>query len=194
MGSKNCPDKDPVEILTEAAQAGITAFQYREKGPGSLVGHEKLQLGLKLREVCAKHNVLFFVNDDMDLVEPLVADGIHVGQNDLSPNVIRELLPDIYIGLSISNPDEFQQSPIQVIDYIGAGAVYPTTSKEDADEAVGVKWIQTLKKKVPHLPIVGIGGITPDNAAAVLEAGADGVSFISALTQAKNIPTAVEKL
>src|SRR5699024_7455769 len=90
------------------------------------------------------------------------------------------------IGLSISNDQELKQSPIDLIDYVGAGAVFSTTTKEDAKNAVGLEWIQTLRSKYPTLLIVGIGGINSDNAQAVLEAGADGVSAISGIKQAKN--------
>lgn len=193
MGSQNCK-RDPVKILQEAASAGITAFQYREKGAGSLEGDEKLELGLRLREVCSRHDILFFVNDDVELVEPLAADGIHVGQGDLSAEVIRELLPDKIIGLSISNIEELDQSPIPFINYIGAGPIFNTSTKEDAQSPVGIEWIKTLKRKVPQLPIVGIGGITTENAASVIAAGADGVSFISAVTESEHIIKSVTKL
>lgn len=193
MGSQNC-HRDPVEVLQEAAEAGITAFQYREKGAGALDGEAKLELGLRLREICSQHDILFLVNDDVELVEPLSVDGIHVGQDDLSAQVIRERWPDIIIGLSISNTVELEQSPISFINYIGAGPIFKTTSKEDAESPVGTKWINTLKKKVPHLPIVGIGGITTENGGSVMAAGADGISFISAVTEAENIKDAVAKL
>src|SRR5690625_1065932 len=88
MGSQNC-DRDPVEILYEAVSAGITAFQYREKGDGALTGKAKLELGKQLREICASHHIPFIVNDDIELVQPLEADGIHVGQDDLSVQEIR---------------------------------------------------------------------------------------------------------
>src|SRR5690625_4714786 len=117
MGSQNCT-RDPVRILKEAAEAGITAFQYREKGAGSLIGDEKLELGLRLREICFQYDIMFIVNDDIELVGPLEADGIHIGQDDLSVKVIRELLPDKVIGLSVSNTFELEQSPITLIDYI----------------------------------------------------------------------------
>src|SRR5690625_6041185 len=74
MDSQNC-DRDPVEILNEAVTAGITAFQYREKGHAALTGHAKLELGKQLREICASHQIPFIVNDDIELVEPLDADG-----------------------------------------------------------------------------------------------------------------------
>lgn len=193
MGSQNC-DRSPVEILEAAAKAGITAFQYREKGAGSLSGDEKLELGKQLREICREYNIPFFVNDDIDLVEPLDADGIHVGQDDISVTYLRGRFPTKLIGLSVSNADEVANSPMKLVDYIGAGPMYSTSTKEDAKSAVGPEWIFQLRKQFPNLPIVGIGGITTSNAKTVIEAGADGVAVISAITKAGNITGAVESL
>ena len=144
--------------------------------------------------MCQDHNVPFFINDDIDLVDVLNVDGIHVGQGDMSVEEIRKRFPNKIIGLSISNREELTQSPIDLIDYVGAGAVFPTLSKEDAKDAVGLQWIETLRKELPSLPIVGIGGITTDNAHKVLEAGADGVSVISAITKADNVKCVISKL
>ncbi|HLS10187.1 thiamine phosphate synthase [Lentibacillus sp.] len=193
MGSQNC-DRKPEDILKEAAKAGITAFQFREKGEDSLSGQEKLALGQRLRDICAHYNVLFFVNDDIDLVEPLEADGIHVGQNDMGLEKVREIYPDKIIGLSVSNQAEVNNSPIQLADYLGAGSVFATSSKTDAEQAVGLEWIRTLKRQHPDMPIVGIGGITEVNAASVINAGADGVAIISAITKADNVEAAVKNL
>ncbi|GGF19848.1 thiamine-phosphate synthase 1 [Halobacillus andaensis] len=193
MGSQNCP-RDPIEILKEAIYGGITAFQYREKGPGSLEGEAKLELGKKFRELCRKYNVLFIVNDDSALVEPLDADGIHVGQDDVDVEELRTLFPEKLIGLSISNEEELLGSSIEAVDYLGAGPVFDTSTKVDAKEAVGVGWIERVKRLHPEVPLVGIGGITVENASEVIEAGADGVSVISAITDAEDVPKAVEKL
>ncbi len=193
MGSQNC-DRDPVDILKEAVSTGITAFQYREKGDDALTGHDKLELGKQLREICASRQIPFIVNDDIELVEPLQADGIHVGQDDLSVKEIRQLFPDKIIGLSVSNILELEQSPLSFVDYIGAGPMYHTTTKSDVKATVGVQWIETLRSQFPNLPIVGIGGINTDNAPSVLQAGADGVAVISAIAKASNIKGAVEKL
>ena len=193
MGSQNC-DRDPVKVLQEAVSAGITAFQYREKGDGALTGKAKLELGKQLREICASHQVPFIVNDDIELVEPLSADGIHVGQDDLSVKEIRRMFPDKIIGLSVSNIHELEQSPLSFVDYIGAGPIYHTSTKSDAKSVVGVQWIETLRAQFSNLPIVGIGGIDTHNAPLVIQAGADGVSVISAITKAENIRDAVEKL
>lgn len=195
MGSQNChQDHEPQYILQEAIKGGITAFQYREKGKGSLAKNEKIELGLKLRQLCHENNIPFFINDDIDLIETLDVDGIHVGQDDISVYAIRKRYPNIFIGLSISNKSELKNSPIDLVDYVGAGPVYSTMTKDDAKEAVGLNWIKTLKQQHPTIPIVAIGGINEKNAPDVLQAGADGIAVISAITKAKDIQKTVEML
>ncbi|MFD1040396.1 thiamine phosphate synthase [Virgibacillus byunsanensis] len=193
MGSQNCKS-NPVNTLESAIAGGITAFQYREKGENALTGDAKLHLGKQLRETCHRHNVLFIVNDDIDLVRPLDADGIHVGQDDKSVQEIRKSFPDKIIGLSVSNTREVTNSPINMVDYLGAGPIFSTNTKADAKTPVGVEWVKTLRKEFPNLPIVGIGGINTQNATSVIQSGADGVAIISAITQALNITEVVNDL
>lgn len=193
MGSQNCR-RDPRDILQEAIDAGITAFQFREKGTNSLKGDAKVALGKELRALCREHNIPFIINDDVKLVEILEADGIHVGQNDIAVEYLRERFPNLIIGLSISNGEELANSNTSVIDYIGAGPVFSTVTKEDAKEVVGLEWIHQLRNKEPLIPIVGIGGINESNAQQVIEAGADGVSVISAIAHSTNIAKTVELL
>ena len=195
MGSQDCPkDRTPEATLREAIQGGITIYQFREKGRGSLQGEEKIALGKALRAICKEANIPFIINNDVELMDVLQADGIHVGQSDEPVKKIREKYPHKGIGLSISNMEQYEKSSLAYIDYIGAGPVFSTTSKSDALQPVGIEWIQTLRKLTPHIPIVGIGGISPDNALHVLHAGADGVSVISAITKAENIQKAVRSL
>lgn len=193
MGSQDSK-QDPETILEAAAKAGITIFQYREKGSSSLSGEEKINLGKKLRAICHEHHIPFIVNDDVELVSILDADGIHVGQDDHPVANLREKFPDKIIGLSISTKKELENSPIDLVDYIGAGPIFDTSSKSDAKATVGLDWIIELRAMYPNLPIVGIGGINTTNAASVMKAGADGVSFISAVTQADHIEKAVKLL
>lgn len=193
MGSQNC-EHDPVHILQEAIDAGITSFQFREKGANSLTGEDKLMLGKKLRALCKNSNVLFFINDDVHLAKELDVDGIHVGQDDISVTELRKSFPNKIIGLSVSNDEEVNYSSLNLVDYIGAGPVFSTTTKEDAKASMGIKWIRKLKFEFPHLPLVAIGGITINNAHEVIEAGADGVSMITAITHSDNIAQAVNKL
>lgn len=193
MGSQNC-SRDSATILKEAIAGGITAFQYREKGPGSLTGEAKIELGKRLRKICREHGIPFIINDDIDLIEVLDVDGVHVGQDDTPPEQIREMYPDLIIGLSISNEQELKNSNLEVVDYVGAGPVFTTKTKEDAKDAVGLAWIETLRKWHPDLPIVAIGGINENNAKQVLAAGADGVAFISAVTKSKDITETLKRL
>ncbi|NAP00026.1 hypothetical protein FRY77_29020 [Halomonas sp. MG34] len=107
---------------------------------------------------------------------------------------VRARFPDTIVGLSISTLTELKQSPLSVIDYLGAGPVFPTGTKRDAKTPVGTRWISQVRKQLSHLPLVGIGGITTTSARDVIEAGADGVAIISAITKASDIQKAVNQL
>lgn len=184
------------EIFLKAAEAGITAFQFREKGPDALKGDAKVKLGLTLRKHCLDYGIPFFINDDVHLVSKLRPDGVHVGQDDEAVSTIKERFPNLQIGLSIGSKEELEASRhvLHIIDYVGAGPVYTTSSKADAGAACGTSWIKELKKELPDMPVVGIGGISTENAADVLQAGADGLAVISAITQASDIKKAVSSL
>lgn len=193
MGSRNCED-DPLLVLDKAIHGGITCFQYREKGEGALRGEAIYSLGYKLRRRCAKSGVPFIVNDDVELFDALRADGIHVGQSDLSVKEIRAKYPDTIIGLSVSNSTELNQSPVHLADYLGVGPMFSTTTKKDAKPVVGPEWVKEVKRLYPAVPVVGIGGIGPENSESVMNAGADGVAVISAITQAIDVPAVVKSL
>lgn len=193
MGSQNC-HREPEIVLREAIDAGITAFQFREKGIGSLNGKEKVELGKRLRELCRDARIPFFINDDVELATLLDVDGIHIGQEDMKVEKVREKFPDLLLGLSISNQKELENSPLHLVDYVGAGPVYDTVTKDDAKNAVGLEWIIYIRKRYPKLPIVGIGGINTSNSHQVMEAGANGVSVISVIAQSKDIVKTVQAL
>lgn len=181
------------DILTEALEAGITLFQYREKGPGSLTGEEKVNEAKALQQLCHQYDVPFIVNDDVALAKAIDADGIHVGQDDVEVAQIAEQFEGKIIGLSVGNVEEYQQSDLSHVDYIGVGPMYTTISKADAEAPVGPEMIPELRQYVQDLPIVGIGGITTENYDQVLEAGADGISVISAITRSENVTKTVQK-
>ncbi|BCU52831.1 thiamine-phosphate pyrophosphorylase [Staphylococcus auricularis] len=181
------------DILTEALEAGITLFQYREKGPGSLTGEEKVNEAKALQQLCHQYDVPFIVNDDVALAKAIDADGIHVGQDDVEVAQFAEQFEGKIIGLSVGNVEEYQQSDLSHVDYIGVGPMYTTISKADAEAPVGPEMIPELRQYVQDLPIVGIGGITTENYDQVLEAGADGISVISAITRSENVTKTVQK-
>ncbi|SFK58908.1 thiamine-phosphate pyrophosphorylase [Halobacillus dabanensis] len=193
MGSRNC-DYDPLLVLDKAILGGITCFQYREKGEGALKGEAMYSLGHKLRRKCAEADIPFIVNDDVELFGALNADGIHVGQSDQSVEEIRAKYPNTIIGLSVSNRKELDQSPVQLVDYLGAGPMFATTTKKDTKEVIGPEWVKEVKHLYPDVPVVGIGGIGPENSERVIKAGADGVAVISAITKAKDISAVIKSL
>jgi thiamine-phosphate pyrophosphorylase len=192
MGSQDC-EREPEVTLLEAIEAGITTFQYREKGPESLRGIEKIELGKRLREICRRYGVLFIVNDNVELANDLEADGIHVGQEDMPVEEVRKLFPDKLIGLSVSSLEEVERSRIDLVDYVGAGPVYETGTKP-GQKPTGLSFIKEIRRVDPMLPIVAIGGIKPDNAKVVRKAGADGLAVVTAITKASSIKEVVQAL
>ncbi|MGG6431678.1 thiamine phosphate synthase [Anoxybacillus sp. D401a] len=193
MGSVDCT-KDPVAVLHEAIEGGITMFQFREKGKGALTGVEKYRLAEKLLERCRVHKIPFIVNDDVDLALALQADGVHVGQEDEAAERVRERIGDRYLGVSVYNLNEVKQALSARADYVGLGPIFPTVSKKDAKQACGLAMIEHIRAHEKHVPLVAIGGITQQTAKQVIEAGADGIAVISAICRAKQIREQTKRL
>lgn len=191
-GSSDCPQGELLRIVDEALASGVTCFQFREKGPKATRAQEKEQLAHQLKAICHRYQVPFIINDDVDLALVVAADGIHLGQGDLPVAQARQLFPDKLIGLSISSWEEYLAAPLEVVDYIGVGPVFPTPSKADASPVVGLDLIKRIRQNQPPVPVVAIGGIGSDRARAVYQAGADGLAVISALTGATQVSKAVQ--
>jgi thiamine-phosphate pyrophosphorylase len=193
MGSTNCV-QDPVQTLEQAIQGGVTLFQFREKGQGSLQGDARVGLARELKKVCVKYGVPFIVNDDLELAIDVDADGIHVGQEDVSIDIVREKIGNKMVGVSCHTIDEAKIAVNKGADYIGVGPMYPTQTKLDTRAVTGPNMISEMRLANITIPIVGIGGITVENARQVLRAGADGVAVISAISQQAKPKVAAAKL
>ena len=197
-GSQNAENGDLLSVLEEALEAGITMFQFREKGPNSLEDNpiEKRKLAIQCQALCQKYKVPFIINDDVELAISIEADGIHVGQDDEPiEEVLRRVSPDTIIGLSTSNAQEIADAEsLEGIDYVGLGPVFTTESKEDTEPELGIEGLKEIIGAGRKIPIVAIGGITIKNASSVREAGVDGVSVIAAITKSQNIKQAVDRL
>ncbi|WP_257349992.1 thiamine phosphate synthase [Pseudalkalibacillus decolorationis] len=194
MGSVNCK-KDPKEVLKEALDGGVTLFQFREKGTGSLQGEAKIKLAKELQGICRSYGVPFIVNDDIELALEIDADGIHVGQEDTPITVVRDRLGSrMILGVSAHDVDEAKIAVEAGVDYLGVGPMYATKTKADTRSVQGPQIIQMIRQEGLAIPIVGIGGIDRMNATTVVEAGADGVAVISAISQADSPRDAVEQL
>jgi thiamine-phosphate pyrophosphorylase len=194
LGSANCMGRSPSKVLSEAIEGGITMFQFREKGTGALTGSEKYGLAEELQNICKKASIPFIVNDDIELALALHADGIHIGQDDEPAQLVRERMKGKILGISVHNMKEVQQAISVGADYFGVGPIFPTSTKEDTNDVQGVKVISEFRTNGITIPIVGIGGITGENAASVIEAGADGVSVITAISQAENAQIAASRI
>ena len=193
-GTTTCLGKDLYTVVEDALKGGITLFQFREKGEGALEGKEKLELAIKLKNLCKKYNVPFIVNDDIELALKIDADGVHVGQDDLGVDEIRKLMPNKIIGLSIGNEEELKQSKVEYVDYVGVGPVYVTQSKDDAGGAIGYEGLELMRKLLPQMPLVAIGGIQTQHIKDVMKTNVDGVSIISAISYSNNIENTVREM
>ncbi|WP_277926552.1 MULTISPECIES: thiamine phosphate synthase [unclassified Bacillus cereus group] len=185
MGSNNC-HKDPLQVMKEALDGGITLFQFREKGEGALTGEKRIQLAKQLQVLCKEYRVPFIVNDDVDLALKLDADGVHVGQDDEGIEIVREKMGDKIVGVSAHTIEEAHFAIANGADYLGVGPIFPTSTKKDTKAVQGLNGLRYFREKGINIPIVGIGGITTENASSVIEAGADGVSVISAISLASS--------
>ncbi|MFC0232022.1 thiamine phosphate synthase [Bhargavaea ullalensis] len=195
MGSGNTAGRDPLAVLGSALRGGVTCFQLREKGPGALKGEPLADFAAGCRDLCRQYGVPFIVNDDLELAVATGADGLHIGQEDGNAAEIRRRIGNrMILGVSAHDVNEAAAARSAGADYLGMGPVYGTRSKPDARAASGTELITSAKSAYPDLPIVGIGGIREDNAAPVIEAGASGVSVISAIAHAGDPERAAREL
>ncbi len=177
-----------IEVARQIIQGGATTIQLRDK---TTVKKDLLPIARELRNLCAEHNVLLIINDHLDLALATGADGLHLGQDDLPVKEARRLLAIDQI-LGISTRTVGQATAAEGADYIAVGSIYPTKSKEST-EVVGLERLRQIRAAV-RLPIVAIGGITADSAAAVITAGANAVAVISAILSAGDITTATREI
>jgi thiamine-phosphate pyrophosphorylase len=170
-------NKDFAETVEEAIKGGVTLVQIREKNLSTL---EFFQLALGIKEIAKKHSVPFIVNDRVDIALAVDADGVHIGQEDIPLTVARKLLgPTKIIGVSVSTLKQALAAQHEGADYLGIGAVFPTTTKNDADH-VSLKDLQEIKAEVT-VPVVAIGGINKNNIHNVMATGVDGAAVVSAI-------------
>jgi len=188
LGTQNVIDERMFyNVLEKALKHGITLFQYREKGSGSLIGADKLRVAQRVRELTSAYHVPFVIDDDIALAHMVHADGVHFGQGDgnIAANITAS--QGMFVGVSVSTQKEYERiSLLSGIDNIGIGPVFETKSKADAKPAIGLIALKRLVEQSRWLA-VAIGGISQDNLAAVLATGVDGAAVISMISGNSNI-------
>ena len=173
-------DRDLPTLLEAVLEGGCRVVQLREK---TMPLNDLYPVARALRRRCREAGCLFIVNDRVDLALALEADGVHVGQEDLPAREARRLLrPGMILGVSTHDEDQARRARDDGADYIAVGSMFPTGSKPGF-RLVGPDLLRRVRREI-SLPLVAIGGITLDNVAEVVGAGADAVAVISAVCAA----------
>jgi thiamine-phosphate pyrophosphorylase len=185
-----------VELTRLVVAGGATLIQLRDKHGST---RRMIEEARAIKAVLAGTGVPLVINDRVDVALAAGADGVHVGQDDMPAEEARRLVgPKAIIGLSIKSVAQANAAPLDVIDYAGIGGVYATTSKDNPNPPIGVADLRAIvaafRARRKNFPVCGIAGIDASNAAPVVEAGADGVAVISALSVAHDPQAAAREL
>ncbi len=171
-------DRSHEDIARAALEGGASVIQLREK---SLPTADVIAVARRLRALTQTAGALFIVNDRADIAVAANADGVHIGPEDLAPADARRIVgDDRIVGVSVSTVEE-AAAAVPYATYLSVGAIYGSTTKHDAGDAVGVERVAAIRAAFPTIPIVAIGGITPENLAAVAHVGADAAAVVSAV-------------
>ena len=190
IGPDTTAGRDVTSVAQAAIRGGVTMVQLRYKAGTS----EVMPAAREVVEVLRPTGVPVIINDRVDLARALGAQGVHLGQDDASPAEARRTLGDeAIVGLSITEAAQLAAVDPAVVDYLGVGPIFPTGSKPDAAPPLGLEALARIAGSV-RLPVAAIGGITEENAAEVIRAGADGLAVISAICAADNPEEAARNL
>lgn len=178
------------EVVKESLDGGATFIQLREKNLDEAAFLEEAK---DLQALCKEYGVPFVVNDNVDIAIAMNADGVHVGQSDMEAGNVREKLgPDKIIGVSAQTVEQAVLAEQRGADYLGVGAVFPTGSKDDANE-ISIETLKAICEAV-SIPVIAIGGITQQNVSELGGSGICGIAVISAIYAQADIAEAARNL
>lgn len=182
--------KSLAEQVEKSIKGGVTCVQLREK---DMSDEEFLKEAFEIGEVCKRYGVLFIINDNVEVAVKCGADGIHVGQSDMNAGELRRRVgKEMIIGVSASTVQEAVEAQENGADYIGAGAVFPTSTKDDAN-AVDRNMLCEICSSV-DIPVVAIGGITAENISQLSGTGIAGAAVVSAIFAQADIERSASEL
>lgn len=179
--------EDDVE---KAILGGVTMVQLREK---NIDNDSFIELAKKVKQVCNKYKIPFIINDNLEVALAVDSDGIHIGQDDLPASLVRQKIgPNKILGVSAHNLDEAIAAKKAGATYLGAGAMFSTTTKDNTTN-LSIEQLQTITKNV-DIPVVAIGGINYDNCLSLKNCNLAGIAVVSAIMAATNISEAASNL
>ncbi len=178
-------------IVRESAKGGVTVVQLRDDDPST---QKVIAMGKELHSFLRPMGIPLIINDRVDIAHAIGAEGVHLGQSDLSVSQARAILgSDAIIGLSVENMDQALQAEEEPVDYLAASPVFPSTTKLDCATPWGIPGLRRLCSLSRH-PVVAIGGINAANAQQIAQCGAAGVAVVSAIFNAKCPKTAAAEI
>ena len=179
-----------VEVLEGLIAGGARVVQLRDKeaSPG-----EVYQMAVTFREMTSKAGMLLIVNDYVDIAMAVDADGVHLGQDDMPPEAVRTIAPDLLIGVSTHSLDQAPTAQAAGADYLNIGPIFPTSTKEVAVKVMGPEAVTGIGSKI-NIPFTVMGGIKESNMDEVLERGARRLAVVTAVTEAEDIAGEVRRM
>ncbi|WP_127836769.1 thiamine phosphate synthase [Clostridium prolinivorans] len=183
-------NKDIYTAVEESIKGGVTLVQLREKNISSL---DFYNTAVKIKQITDKYNIPLIINDRLDIALAVDAAGLHIGQEDIPAKIARKLLGENKIlGVSARNLKEAKKAEKDGANYIGVGAIFPTSTKSDA-QAVSIEVLKEIKENI-SIPVVAIGGINTNNVRLLEPANIDGISVVSSILGKENITLAAKEL
>jgi thiamine-phosphate pyrophosphorylase len=186
-----CGDKPLAEVVRQAVRGGVACVQLREKGLSTRAFLVEAQ---RIKELLAPFGVPLIINDRADVALAVGAEGVHVGQQDMPCETVRRLLgPRAIIGLSVESWEDVERAQSLPVDYLGVSPLFATPTKTDTKGTWGIEGLARIRAFSRH-PLVAIGGLHGENAAAAVLAGADGIAVVSAICAAPDPLAAARRL
>jgi len=184
-------DKSIKEAVEESILGGVTFVQVREKNISSRLFYD---ISIEVKQVTDYYKVPLIINDRIDIAQAIDAAGVHLGQSDINLVIARKILgPKKIIGISAGNIEEALEAQKNSADYVGIGPIYPTGTKKDANDPIGLNGLKSIVDSI-SIPSVAIGGINQNNFREVLKTGVNGISVISAILNNRDIKQAAMNL
>ncbi len=190
ISSEFCAGRDPLYVLEQIAEGGAKIVQLREKNKNRL---ELVPLACEFRRICDRHGMLLIINDLVDVALESGADGVHLGQDDLTLEAARKAAPEMIFGVSTHSAEEALKAQSDAADYVNIGPIFNTQTKSLAMAALGVEAVRKIAPLL-HIPFTVMGGIKSGHIPELLSAGARKIAMVTEITANESIAAKVRDL